>query len=171
MTDDLNRKSTTRRNALKLGAAAALAAAGTAGLGAIKTHAAGGGYALDIFYPPARVVNTLGHAQLTNGHEVVLGTFPFGTSGFNTDSYIGMIGNLTAAHWAGPGWLSVRANGSAFVPATIVVNYSGTGHYWSNMFFVMFGPTTTTTASDGKIIVRCGGGSTNFIIDLIGLFA
>jgi hypothetical protein len=38
------------------------------------------------------------------------------------------------------------------------------------MFFVRFGPPSLATASDGKIIVRCGGYATNFIIDLIGFF-
>ena len=170
MTEDLNRKSTTRRNALKLGAAAALAVAGSAALGATKTRAAGSGDTLDIFFPPARVVNTIGHAQLTNGHEVVLGTFPAGTSGFNSDSYYGMFGNLTATRYVGPGWLSVRPNGAAFSAATIVVNYSGTGRYWSNFFIVRFGDPVPLSglASDGKIIVRCGGGSTNFMVDLVG---
>lgn len=167
MTEDSSGSHPTRRNALKLGAAAALAAAGTAAFGATKIHAAGSGFAVDIFAAPARVVNTIGSAQLTNGHEVVLGTFPAG-AGFFSDSYYGMIGNLTAAHWAGTGWLSVRTNGTAFVPGSIVVNYSGTGRYWSNLFMVRFGAPVAATRSDGKIIVRCGGGSTNFIVDLIG---
>jgi hypothetical protein len=171
VTDEvLSAKSTTRRNVIKLGAAAALAAAGTAALGATKTHAAGSGDTIDIFFPPERVANTIGHAQLTNGHEVVLGTFPAGTSGFSSDSYYGMFGNLTATRYVAAGWLSVRPNGAAFTAASIVVNYSGTGRYWSNFFIVRFGDPVPLSglASDGKIIVRCGGGATNFIVDLVG---
>jgi hypothetical protein len=167
LTEALNGKSTTRRNALKLGAAAALAAAGTAALGATRTKAAGSGFTLDIFNPATRVVNTVGGAKLTAGHDVVLGTFPAG-GGFFSDSYYGMIGNLTAGHWLAPGWLSIRPNGAAFSNATLVVNYSGTGAFWSNLFIVRFGPPVAALASDGKIIIRCGGGATNYIIDLIG---
>jgi hypothetical protein len=169
VTEDLSAKSTTRRNALKLGAAAALAAAGTAALGGTKGHAAGSGMTVDIFNPPSRVANTIGAAKLASGHEVVLGTFPAG-GGFFSDSYYGMIGNLTAAKWLGTGWLSIRPNGDAFSFPSVVLHYSGTGQYWCNMFIVRFGPPPplATTASDGKIIIRCGGGATNFVIDLIG---
>jgi len=169
VTEELSEKSTTRRNALKLGAAAALAAAGTAALGATKTRAAGSGFTVDIFNPATRVANTVGLAKLAAGHEVTLGTFPAG-GGFSSDSYYGIIGNLTAARWTGSGYLSIRPTGAAFTPATIVVNYSGTGPYWSNLFIVRFGDPVPVSglASDGKIILRCGGHSTNFMVDLIG---
>ena len=171
MTEEvLSGKSTTRRSALKLGAAAALAVGGIAALGgATKTRAAGSGFTVDIFNPPSRVANTIGGAKLANRHEVVLGPFPAG-GGFFSDSYFGMIGNLTAATWVGPGWLSIRPNGATFSYPSVVLHYSGTGQYWTNLFIVRFGPppALATTASDGKIIVRCGGGATNFVIDLIG---
>jgi len=169
LTEDLsNNKTTTRRNALKLGGAAALALAATAGLGATHTKAAGSGFTVDIFDPPARVIDTRGHAKIGIGAEVVLGTFPAG-GGFFSDSYYGMIANLTAARWNGPGWLSVRKNGTAFIPATVAVNFWGESRLWSNLIIVRFGdPTVGGMASDGKIIVRNGGAPTNFIIDLIG---
>jgi hypothetical protein len=158
----------TRRNALKLAGAAVLAAAGTAALGATRVGAAGSGNTVDIFNPPSRVADTVGSAKLGVGSDVVLGPFPAG-GGFSSDSYFGMIGNLTAATWTGAGWLSVRKNGTAFVPASIVVNYSGTGRRWSNLFIVRFGdPVVGGMNSDGKIVVRCGGNPTNFIVDLIG---
>jgi hypothetical protein len=168
VTDGSNSDKTTRRNALKLAGAAALAAAGTAALGTIRTRAAGSGNTVDIFKPPARVANTVGGTKLAVGADMVLGPFPAG-GGFSSDSYNGMIGNLTAANWTGAGWLSVRKNGTPFVPASILVNYSGTGQRWSNFFIVRFGdPVVGGMASDGKIIVRCGGNATNFIVDLIG---
>ena len=102
MTDGTNSEKTTRRNALKLAGAAALAAAGTAALGTIRTRAAGSGNTVDIFNPPARVANTVGGTKLAVGADMVLGPFPAG-GGFSSDSYDGMIGNLTAANWTGAG--------------------------------------------------------------------
>lgn len=159
---------TSRRNALKLAGAAAVAAAGAVALGPTRIRAAGSGATIDIFAPPARVADTVGGTKLAVGTDLVLGPFPAG-GGFSSDSYYGMIGNLTAATWTGAGWLSVRKNSSSFVPASIVVNYLGTGRRWSNLFIVRFGdPVVGGMASDGKIVVRCGGNPTNFIVDLIG---
>jgi hypothetical protein len=168
VTDGPDGNLTTRRNALKLAGAAALAAAGTAALGTTRTRAAGSGFTVDIFAPPTRVADTTGSPRLAAGAEVVLGPFPAG-GGFFSDSYYGMIGNLTAVTWTGAGSLSVRPNGSSFVPSSTVVNYSGAGRRWSNLFIVRFGnPTVGGMASDGKIVVRCAGNATNFIVDLIG---
>ena len=168
MTDGSKSDKTTRRNAMKIAGAAALAIAGSAALGTTRIRAAGSGNAVDIFNPPARVADTVGGTKLTVGADMVLGPFPAG-GGFSSDSYSGMIGNLTAATWTGTGWLSVRKNGTSFVPGSIVVNYSGTGRRWSNLFIVKFGdPVVLGMASDGKIVIRCGGNATNFIVDLIG---
>jgi hypothetical protein len=169
VTEGSNGSRTTRRSVLKLAGAAALGAAGTAALGARSALAAGSGNTIDLF-TPTRIADTRGGAPLAAGAEMVLGPFPVpGFPAFTSDSYDGIIANLTAVQWTGRGWLSIRQNGTAFHPASIVVNFSGPSASLSNLFIRKFGfPIDGTHASDGKIIIRNGPAPTNFVIDLVG---
>jgi hypothetical protein len=88
-----------------------------------------------------------------------------------SDSYYGMVGNLTATQWTAAGWLAVRPNGSTFSGVSNL-NFAGAFPAWANLFIIRFGPPVVPTPigilSDGKFIVRSGAAPTNFIIDLFG---
>jgi hypothetical protein len=164
---------TTRRNVLKLAGAAALGAAGTAALGATHVRAAGSGATVDMFWNPFRLVDTRGHAKLAPGEEMVVGPFPTPGQPFHSDSYIGIVGNLTATEWTKRGWLSVRPSSFPFDPKNGAINLHFGGHFeaWSNFFMCQFGfATVQGMMSDGKFIIHNGGpGATNVIVDFHGL--
>src|SRR5438309_2312098 len=110
----------TRRDILKLAGAAALGAAGSAALGASRVRAAGSGDTTVMYFNPQHLTK----GTLAPGAEVVIGPFPTPGQAFKSDSYLGIIGNLTAAQWKGPGWLSVRSNGYPFEPVTCCLQNS-----------------------------------------------
>jgi len=162
-----NPKSSSRREVLKLGGVAALGAAGLAALGTRKAKAAGSGDTTVMYFNPQRL--TVG--SLAPGAEVVIGPFPTPNQPFMSSDYIGIIGNLTAFKWGGPGWLSVRPNGMPFVAGMQAQNlhFSGTMTAISNWFTVQFGFSTTGSMSDGKFIIHNGGSSiVSYRVDLHG---
>ncbi len=164
---------TSRRNILKLGGAAALGAASIAALRPpLKASAAGSGNTLASWFGPYRVVDTTSGAKLAPGADMVVGPFPTPTQPFNSDSYYGMAGNLTATGW-GPkgGWLSVRPNGSFFAGSQLPLLYFGGKVKASSNFFVeRFGfPTDTSSGavSDGRLVIHNGGPTAvHFMIDV-----
>jgi hypothetical protein len=167
MTEITKPSKSTRRDVLKLAGAAALGAAGAAALGATRVRAAGSGATVDMFFNPQHL--TSGH--LAPGAEVVIGPFPFPGSAFNSDSYDGIVGNLTASHWKGNGWLSVRPNGRPFDPAHQAINLHFGGKFvaWSNFFICQFGfAVAQGMMSDGKFIIRNGPAATDYLVDLHG---
>jgi hypothetical protein len=173
MTESSSHRKTTRRDALKLAGAAALGAAGTAALGgAPRVRAAGSGNTIDMYFTPQRTLDTRGSAKIGHGTETVVGPYTVPGGGFSwTDSY-GIIGNITAVGWTGAGWLSIRQGETTWDPTTGVsnINFSGPSGAIANFFICRFGSTTIPLGgvSDGQIIVRSGGATTNFIIDLFG---
>jgi hypothetical protein len=174
MSEGQGKIRTSRREVLKLAGAAALGAAGTAALGAPRVRAAGSGNAIVNFFAPERVIDTRGSAKIGLGGERVVGPYPYpGSTMFTWEDYYGIIGNLTATAWNGPGWLSVRPDDAPFVPATAVsnVNFAGSFGGWANFFICRFGSTSIPLGkvSDGKFIVHSGGAPTNFIVDIFGL--
>jgi hypothetical protein len=176
MREGPSQRKTTRRDVLKLAGAAALGAAGSAALSAPRVFAAGSGNTIVNYFPPQRVLDTRGHAKIGHGSETVVGPYPYpGSLTFTWEDYYGIIGNITAVSQTGAGYLSVRPSDATFVAATAVsnVNFLGSSGAVANFFIVRFGSTTIPPlkVSDGKFIVRSGGATTNFIIDIFGLLA
>ena len=157
----------TRRDVLKLAGAAALGAAGASALAATKVRAGGSGATI------AWVPNP---QHLTSGHlgankEVVIGPFPFPGSTFDSTSYYGIVGNLTALRWQGKnGWMSVRPNGMPFVAGSQAINlhFGGKVEAWSNFFICQFGFGQTGQTSDGMFIIRNGPIPADYLVDLHG---
>jgi hypothetical protein len=167
----------TRRGLLKMAGAAAAGAAGTAGLmtlRALPVNAGGSGNAI-VMMAPLRIVDTRnGHGPLTGGNNYDFGPFPVpGSTTFFSDSYFGMMANLTATGWNQPGWLSIRAHGTpAPSPAVSNVNFSGSLSAIPNFVITKFGaPTVTGMNSDGMITVLCGGPASLSVDVIIDLFA
>lgn len=161
----------TRRDMLKLAGAAAIGVAGTAALGAKRVRAAGSGSTIDMWFAPYRLVDTRGHAKLAAGADMVVGPFPTPAQSFNSDSYNGIVGNLTATGWKRAGWLSVRSTDFPFDPVKggINLHYGGPIHTVSNFFICQFGFPGNGMASDGSFIIHNGGpGATDVIVDLHG---
>ncbi len=167
MSEQVRDQKGTRRDVLKLAGAAALGAAGVAALGSQRVKAAGSGATVDMFFNPQH----LAHGHLAPHAEVVIGPFPYpGSTEFSSDSYIGIVGNLTARRWKGAGWLSVRPNGYPFDPVhqAINLNFGGGVHAWSNFFICQFGFGVIGMASDGMFIIRNGPSATDYLVDLHG---
>ena len=168
MSERTANSKSSRREILKLGGVAALGAAGLAALNGTRAKAAGSGDTTVMYFNPQRLTS----GTLAPGAEVVIGPFPTPNQPFMSDSYIGVIGNLTANKFTGSGWLSVRPNGMPFVPGMQAQNlhFGGTAHAISNWFMCQFGfPVTTGMLSDGKFIIHNGGASaTSFFVDLHG---
>jgi hypothetical protein len=173
MTESSDHRKTTRRDALKLAGAAALGAAGAAALGgAPRVLAAGSGNTIAMYFTPQRALDTRGSAKIGNGTETVVGPYTVPGGGFTWADYYGIIGNITAVRWTGAGWLSVRQGETTWDPSTGVsnINFAGASGAIANFFICRFGTLTVGTGhvTDGQIIVRSGGATTNFIIDLFG---
>jgi hypothetical protein len=173
VTEQIRDPKSTRRDILKLAGAAALGAAGSAALSAKGVRAAGSGDTVDMWFNPYRLVDTRGHARLAAGAEMVVGPFPTPGQSFNSDSYLGIVGNLTATSWAkSGGWLSVRPTSFPFDPVHGAINLHFGGKVvpaWSNFFICQFGYGTGLQASDGKFVIHNGGpGATHVIVDLHG---
>ncbi len=167
MSERTAERKSSRREILKIGGAAALGAAGLAALNGTRVKAAGSGDTTVMYFNPQRL--TVG--TLAPGAEMVIGPFPTPNQPFMSSDYLGIIGNLTAFKFAGPGWLSVRPNGMPFVPGQQAQNlhFSGSIQAISNWFTCQFGFSTTGSASDGRFIVHNGGSSlTSFLVDLHG---
>jgi hypothetical protein len=174
MSEGHGKIKTSRRDVLKLAGAAALGAAGTAALGAPRVRAAGSGNTIGMYFAPERAIDTRGSAKIGHGGETIVGPYSYpGSATFTWEDYYGIIGNLTATAWTGPGWLSVRPSDAPFVLATAVsnLNFQGSVSAWANFFICRFGSTTIPPGkvSDGKFIVHSGGATTNFIVDIFGL--
>ena len=156
----------TRRDVLKLAGAAAIGAAGASALGAVKVKAAGSGTTIVPYFNPFHVAS--GH--LAANSEMVIGPFP-SIAGFDSQSYFGMIGNLTARNWHGSGWLSVRSTDDAFDPVNQALNLNFGGHFrgWSNAFVVKFGfkGTAFGMTSTGQFFLRSGPAATDFVVDAL----
>jgi len=166
----LNGSKSTRRDLLKLAGAAAIGAAGASALGAVKVKAAGSGTTIVPYLNPVHIAS--GH--LAAGAEVVIGPFPYpppNGGGFDSQSYLGMIGNLTASHWRGTGWLSVRSPDYAFDPAHQArnLNFSGRPTAWSNSFATVFGFTGVAAgmSSNGQFVLHNGPSAVDYVIDLL----
>jgi hypothetical protein len=170
MTEGRGKTKTTRREVLKLAGAAAIGAAGAATLGAPRVRAAGSGNTIAMYFNPQRVLDTRGTPKIGGGTETVVGPYVVPGGTFHWSDYYGIIGNLTATSWNGPGWLSVRPGGTTFDPSTAVsnVNFAGSFNGWPNFFICRFGIPTGVGVSDGTFIVHSGGAATNFIVDLFG---
>ena len=167
MTERAVQRKNSRREILKLGGAAALGAAGLAALNGTRVKAAGSGDTTVMYFNPQRL--TVG--TLTAGAEVVIGPFPTPNQPFTSDSYIGIIGNLTAFKWGGNGFLAVRPHGTPFMPLQAQnLHYGGTIFAISNWFTCQFGPATAIgMLSDGMFILHNGGSTTvSYLIDLHG---
>jgi hypothetical protein len=163
----LDGSKSTRRDLLKLAGAAAIGAAGASALGATRVRAAGSG----------ATIAWVGNPQhLTSGHlaanaEVVIGPFLFPGSTFDSTNYYGIVGNLTARHWKGKGWLSARPFDEPFVPASQALNLHFGGHTvdaWSNFFITTFGFDNPGHTSDGKFIIRNGPSAVDYLVDIFG---
>ncbi len=170
MTERTANLKSSRRDILKLAGAAAIGAAGASALGAVKVKAAGSGTTVVPYLNPVHIAS--GH--LAANHEVVIGPFPYpgpGGGGFDSRSYLGMIGNLTARRWRGQGWMSVRSTDYAFDPATQALNLHFGGHFdaWSNSFTTVFGFTGTATgmASSGQFVLRNGPAAADYVVDIL----
>jgi hypothetical protein len=166
----MNEKSS-RRDVLKLAGAAALGAVGASAMGAAKVRAAGSGATIGMFFNPLHIAS--GH--LAPNHEAVIGPFPYpGSTTFTSQNYLGIVGNLTATHWKGPGWLSVRSTDFAFDPAHQGINLHFGGaatRAWSNWFICQFGFTFTPgpdIVSNGQFIIRSGPAAVDYVVDLHG---
>lgn len=158
----------TRRDVLKLAGAAAIGAASIAALGATRVKAAGSGTPLVAYLNPVHVAS--GH--LNPNQEVVIGPFPYPGSAFDSSSYLGMVGNLTARRWRGRGWMSVRSTDYAFDSTHQALNLhfgGGSVDAWSNAFVTVFGFSSAGTggASDGKFILRNGPAAADYIVDIL----
>jgi len=153
---------------------AGAAAAGAAGVAALRTvpAAAGGSGNTIVMMTPLRIVDTRnGYGALAGGHDYTFGPFPVGATQFDSSSYYGMMANLTATAWNAPGYLSIRANGTP-VPVVSNVNFSGTLQAVPNFVITQFGPPTGSVVgivSDGKIIIHVEGPTAVHVI--IDLFA
>jgi hypothetical protein len=168
MSDNPSQRRTTRRDALKLAGAAALGAAGAAALGAPRVLAAGSGNAIVNYFDPTRIIDTRGSAKIGHGADATVGPFAYpGSTTFTSEDYYGMIGNLTAVSWTGTGWLAVRPDDATFSGVSNL-NFWGSGPAWANMFICRFGTTgiPLNKVSNGKIKVRSGAATTNFIVDV-----
>ena len=169
MSERIIESKTNRRQILKLAGAAALGAAGASALTAVKVKAAGSGQVIVPYLNPVHVAS--GH--LNANQEVVIGPFPYpppNGGGFGSDSYMGMIGNLTALRWRGHGWLSCRSTDYAFDPANQAQNlhFGGNLRALSNVFLTDFGFTGGPgLASNGQFVLHNGPSATDYVIDLL----
>lgn len=159
----------TRRGLLKMAGAAAAGAAGVAALRTVPAAAGGSGNTIAMM-TPLRIVDTRnGHGPLAGGNDYVFGPFPVGSTTFDSSSYSGMMANLTATAWNAAGYLSIRANGSP-VPVVSNVNFSGSLIAVPNFVITQFGPPTVVgMASDGKVIIHVEGPTAVHVI--VDLFA
>lgn len=173
MTERTANLKSTRRDVLKLAGAAALGAAGASALGAVKVKAAGSGMVIVPYLNPVHVAS--GH--LRANQEVVVGPFPYpppNGGGFDSQSYLGMIGNLTATRFKGQGWMSVRSTDYAFDPGHQALNLNFGGHVdaWSNSFTTAFGFTPAPGfSSNGQFVLRNGPVAADYIVDLLAFLA
>ena len=160
----------TRRDVLKLAGGAALGVAGATALGASKVRAAGSATGVVPYFNPFHIAS--GH--LAANSEVIIGPFP-SIGGFDSQSYFGMIGNLTAKNWHGAGWLSARSTDDAFDPANQALNLHFGGHFpgWSNAFVVKFGFTGTAAGqqSSGQFVLRAGPAATDYVVDAMAFLS
>lgn len=158
----------TRRQVLKLAGAAAIGAAGMAALGATRAQAAGSGTTVIPYLNPIHIAS--GH--LNANQEVVIGPFPYPNTSFDSQSYLGMIGNLTASRWKGQGWMAVRSTDYAFDAAHQAINLHFGGHTvdaWSNSFVTVFGfgGTASGMSSSGQFVLRNGPAPANYVVDIL----
>ena len=170
MTERTLDPKSSRREILKLGGAAALGAAGLAALSTKRVKAAGSGNTLAPYLNPVHIAT--GHLQA--GQEVVIGPFPSpgpNGGGFSSDSYMGMVGNLTAMNWKGHGWMSVRSTDYAFDPVNQAQNlhFGGNLHALSNAFLTIFGfgGTASGMTSSGQFVLHNGPAAADYVIDLL----
>ena len=161
------KSSSSRREILKLGGAAALGAAGLAALASRPAKAAGSGATIAWIYNPQRL--TSGH--LAPNAEVAIGPFLYPGTTFDSTNYYGIVGNLTAMNWKGKnGWLTARPNGTPFQAGTqaIDLHFGGKVAAWTNFFMTVFGFGDGGPQSDGIFIVRNGPTATDYAVDLLG---
>ena len=167
MTARIAPSKSTRRDLLKLAGAAAIGAAGATALSATRVRAAGSGTTIVPYLNPVHIAS----GTLAAGQEVVIGPFAFPGSTFDSQSYSGIVGNLTAMRWSGAGWLSVRSTDYAFNPGHQALNlhFAGRVPAWSNSFVSVFGFTNVIPgmASDGRLILRNGPSATDYVIDVL----
>jgi hypothetical protein len=118
--------------------------------------------------PPARVYDSRpGQAPtligpktpITNGSTVLVAVSA-NASGVPTGASA-VLGNITVTGTAAPVFLTVYADG-ATQPGTSNINAFGAGQTIANSF-------TSQIASD-SIAITCGGGPTDFIIDIFGYY-
>jgi len=159
-----------RREVLKLGGAAALGAAGLAALRSRPVKAAGSGQVIVPYLNPVHIAS--GH--LNPGQEVVIGPFPYpppNGGGFGSDSYWGMIGNLTASNWKGHGWMSCRSTDYAFDPTNQAQNlhFGGNLKALSNAFVTVFGLNGTASGmtTTGQFVLHNGPAPADYVVDLL----
>jgi hypothetical protein len=124
--------------------------------------------------PPARVYDSRASqspttgpkATITNGSTVnvdvtgIQATPPGGASGVPSGAK-SVLGNITVVNGPNPVFLTVFAEG-ATPPATSNVNAGG-GVVVANSF-------TSTLGTSNGISIKCGGGPTDFIIDIFGYY-
>jgi len=119
--------------------------------------------------PPARIYDSrMGQlpvtgpkTPITNGTTVSLNVTN-NSSGVPATAHA-VLGNLTVTNTAGPGFLTVYANGAS-QPATSSINMSP-GVTFANNF------TSAVNSANSEISVTCGGvGPTDFIVDLVGYY-
>ena len=168
MTERVNEIKNTRRDVIKLAGAAALGAAGMAALGARPAKAAGSGDTVDMYFNPQHLQS--GH--LAANAEITIGPFPTPDQPFMSSDYLGIIGNLTASHWKGHGWMSIRPTAFPYDPAHQAINlhFGGQLKAWSNFFIVQFSFNNIPQGgrSDGQFILRNGPVAADYLIDLHG---
>lgn len=156
-----------RRDILRLAGAAALGAAGASALKSVPVKAAGSGTPLVAYLNPVHVAS--GH--LNAGQEIVIGPFPYPGSSFDSSSYYGMVGNLTAMNFKGHGWLSARSTDYAFDPANQALNlhFGGNLKAISNSFVTIFGFGSVGAggASSGQFALRNGPVATDYVVDVL----
>ena len=156
MSEGRSKLKTTRRDAIKLAGAAALGAAGTAALGAPRVLAAGSGNTIAMYFTPERVIDTRGSAKIGHGGEAVVGPYTIPGGGFDWADYYGIIGNLTATSWVGPGYLSVRPGETVWDPTTGVSNVNYAGSFGGSLLSVRkTNADALASASSPMSIERC----------------
>lgn len=159
----------TRRGVIKLAGAAAVGAVGATALRALSARAAGSGDTIDLL-PPNRVLDTRDtFGPLAGGSDYDFGPFP-ALAGFDSTSYYGMMGNLTATGWNTSGWLSIRAHGTPLPPVSNV-NFSGSLSAIPNFVITAFGAPGLGQTTDGKVTIHCGGPAFLRVHVVLDLFA
>ena len=149
-----------RRRDLLIGGGVAAAAAGVAAVGLAPPASATGTESLPVFTPvtPSRYFDSRdGAGPIGSGeHGTITPSSPF------PPDLVAILFNLTVTGTTTTGFLSIFPDDVSW-PGTSNINWFGPNQILANNVFTGFG-------SDGGIVVLCGGGgSTDFVLDVVGM--